>query len=227
MASIGITSLLVASSVLLLVVVSAIVAFNGWPGGSFADRGESVLLEEGDRTVALSGPDRVAADAAPAAAAVAGAAGPAGDAGAGGVLPGTGGVLSEERGAPDGGGDSGDPSPPPATVTPPDALIPTDPRTPDDGDSPLIPDAPDVDPPTLTDRLADTTETLSAGLGGALDGAGETLGSSVRNSGRAVSPGTGDLTDGVGQTVDGAGAGAGGTVSGTGDAVAEIVRLLP
>ena len=68
-ASIGTTGVLIASAVVLLLVGSALVAFNGWPGGGGNGERDSVVVEDG--SIVLEGPEQVAADAAPAAAAVA------------------------------------------------------------------------------------------------------------------------------------------------------------
>src|SRR6266513_1816954 len=72
-ASLGTTGVLVASSALLLVVVSALVAFNAWPGGDPIGGLKGLVVDGREPSVKLTGPARVAADAAPAAAAVAAA----------------------------------------------------------------------------------------------------------------------------------------------------------
>jgi hypothetical protein len=107
-ASLGTTSLLVASSFLLLAVGSAIVAFNGWPGAGVADDIESVIVDDGPGS-RVSGPAQVAIDAAPAAAAVAAAPAPTAPAGGAlGAAPGGGGpVARAPLPAPDGGGGGG------------------------------------------------------------------------------------------------------------------------
>src|SRR3954453_17003667 len=76
-ASLGTTGVLVASSALLLVVVSALVAFNAWPGGDPISGLKGLVVNDDRSQLELTGPARAAADAAPAAAAVA-AAPPAG-----------------------------------------------------------------------------------------------------------------------------------------------------
>ena len=68
--------MLIASGLMLLVVVSAIVAFQGWPGQGLLNDLESLTLDDDRPTLALSGPAQLALDAAPAAAAVAAAPAP-------------------------------------------------------------------------------------------------------------------------------------------------------
>src|SRR4051812_4143026 len=72
-ASLGTTGVLVASSALLLVVVSALMAFNAWPGGDPISGIKGLVVDNREPSLQLTGPARVAADAAPAAAAVAAA----------------------------------------------------------------------------------------------------------------------------------------------------------
>src|SRR3954452_22136014 len=87
-ASLGTTGVLVASSALLLVVVSALVAFNAWPGGDPIGGLKGLVVGNNEPALEPAGPARVAADAAPAAAAVAAA--PA----AGAATPGSGGLAT-------------------------------------------------------------------------------------------------------------------------------------
>src|SRR4051812_45851868 len=70
-ASLGTTGVLVASSALLLVVVSALVAFNAWPGGDPINGLKGLVVDDNQPSLELSGPALVAANAAPAAGAVA------------------------------------------------------------------------------------------------------------------------------------------------------------
>jgi hypothetical protein len=95
-ASLGTTGVLVGSSILLLFVVSAIVAFRGWPGGGPGGDLGNLSLGDGGTSAHVIGPARLAADLAPAAAAVgsvpagapqAGGAGTGGPAGGGGTAP--------------------------------------------------------------------------------------------------------------------------------------------
>src|ERR687893_1741403 len=69
-AGFGTTGVLVGSALLLLVVVSTLVAFQGWPGTGFADDIGSLVVDEPER-LPVEGPVQVALNAAPAAAAVA------------------------------------------------------------------------------------------------------------------------------------------------------------
>jgi hypothetical protein len=68
-AGFGTTSILVASSLLLLAVVSALVAFRGWPDTGFTENISSLVVDEPQR-VEVDGPVQVAQNASPAAAAV-------------------------------------------------------------------------------------------------------------------------------------------------------------
>ena len=85
-AGFGTTTVLVASALLLLAVVSAIVAFRGWPDTGFAENVGSVFVDEAPR-VEVDGPVQLAQNASPAAAAVADSPAP-GTAAAGGPTPG-------------------------------------------------------------------------------------------------------------------------------------------
>src|SRR4051812_41001126 len=64
-ASLGTAGVLVASSALLLVVVSTLVAFNAWPGGDAVTGLKGLVVDDDQSSLALTGPARVAADAAP------------------------------------------------------------------------------------------------------------------------------------------------------------------
>ncbi|MFN2616326.1 MAG: hypothetical protein ABR581_04285 [Thermoleophilaceae bacterium] len=104
-ASLGTTGLLVGSSLLLLFVVSAIVAFRGWPGGGPGGDLGKLSLSDSTPSARLVGPARVASDVAPAAAAV--GAVPAASPTAGGSAPGAGGGGNTPAQAPGGGGGGG------------------------------------------------------------------------------------------------------------------------
>src|SRR3954447_16485096 len=69
--SLGTTGVLIASSILMLAVVSTIVAFRGWPGDDIVNGLGSLRVENDQPSLQASGPAQIAADAAPAAAAVA------------------------------------------------------------------------------------------------------------------------------------------------------------
>src|SRR3954463_4753266 len=64
-ASLGTTGVLVASSALLLVVVSALVAFNAWPGGDPISGLKGLVVNDDRSQLELTGPAPAAADAAP------------------------------------------------------------------------------------------------------------------------------------------------------------------
>src|SRR3954447_24693057 len=72
-ASLGTTGVLLASSISLLLVVSAIFAFNGWPDSGLADQVEKLFVQDEKPSIRVAGPSQVASDAAPAAGGVAGA----------------------------------------------------------------------------------------------------------------------------------------------------------
>src|SRR5919197_1908869 len=111
-ASLGTTGVLVGSSILLLFVVSAIVAFRGWPGsGPGGDLGK-LSLGGSSPSAGLVGPARVAADLVPAAAAVGAAPAPAprpaaAGGGGGGAGGNAGGGGTAPTPAPGGGGGGG------------------------------------------------------------------------------------------------------------------------
>src|SRR5688572_10347711 len=109
-ASLGTTGLLLASAGSLLLVVSALFAFNAWPGGQISDAVESVTVDQDDESFRVSGPEQVALAAAPAATAVAAPGdGPAGDGGAAvdGGTPGSANTGGTGAGPTDGTGGGG------------------------------------------------------------------------------------------------------------------------
>ena len=189
MASIGTTGLLVLSSILLLMVGSTLVAFNGWPGDGDGAQPESVIVEAG-RVVAAGGPEQVALVAASAADTVAAAP----------VASGEGAAAVRGRSA-QGDTLSGDvsvpsapeaPTGPPAEL-PPAAVTPGDPGpAPSGGDDILTTLLPRQDV-TLTDGVADGLEsttnlvgtgvlgTLSPELGQLVTGTGQALTDLVRS----------------------------------------------
>lgn len=204
-ASLGTTGLLVASSIALLLVVSALVAFDGWPTAKVEDEAETVVVDAGeDASETAAEPTDVALDGSSNAAA-AGEPAPATPA-AGEGSPGGGG----------GGGDGAAPSPgaspaPPSTdpapgsgpapaPSPPEPLTPGSPeppsRPPSDDDDSLdaggltLPGGsrllPDDDGPGLTDGIGDATESATGALGKNAGGRSGPLGATLDDAGRAV-----------------------------------------
>jgi hypothetical protein len=178
-ASLGTTGLLLASAGSLLLVVGALFAFNGWPGGQVSDPVDSLVVDE-QRPFPVTGPEQVARDAAPAARAVArsgrggGAQAPGGgDAGTGtgggtdtsGTIEGGGDGSGDGGGAPGGGGGGG------GTGLPP------------------------VDTGGPTDALADATEQTTRAAGDALGGVSPQAGNGVSDTGQALSDIVRDLPD--------------------------------
>src|SRR5215208_2440502 len=73
-AGLGTTGSLVAAAICLLIVVGAVVAFNGWPGTGLADKVDRFVVDDSSQSsvpVSTSGPAAVAAGASTAAATVA------------------------------------------------------------------------------------------------------------------------------------------------------------
>jgi hypothetical protein len=175
-ASLGTTGMLLASSLALLLVVSAIVAFNGWPGSTLADRIGSLAANGPEAAAPLSGPARVAADALPAAAGIA----PAPATVPTPVLPGgadpsaSGGAPDSDLGAggrTDGGGGSVDIG--------------------DGGDD----DIPGPQPPGVVHGVADKTEGSSRTLGDDLGRVNADGGSVVGDTGESLSHVVRDVPD--------------------------------
>ena len=169
LASLGTTGLLVLSSVLVLVIGSTFVAFNGWPGDSNGDEPESVLVQAVPVEPGPGeGPAGIAENAAPAAEAVAAAAptpavqAPAasspdgGDGGDGAPTP-----PGDGGGTPPGDGGGGPPDPT-------DTIQPTDPEPPGGGGGIPLPGGgyllPNGDV-SLTDGAADGLESTTTYLG--------------------------------------------------------------
>ena len=186
-AGFGTTGVLVGSALLLLVVVSTLVAFEGWPGTEFADDIGSLVVDEPDR-LPVEGPVQVALNAAPAAAAVAQTPAPGSAAAAARALAGR--ARSEARpglpsiptstDAPDNGGfrdrtgDGGGGPPPEPTVQPdPGGLLP---------ETPLSPQV-----NRLTDGLGDTTQGLTEGLGYTVGRLNPQLGQTLTDTGQTLS----------------------------------------
>ena len=193
--SLGTTGVLIASSILMLAVVSTIVAFRGWPGDDIVNGLGSLRVGDDQPTLKITGPDQIAVDAAPAAAAVA-ATPPAGTVAAAtgsGTAPGT---ASTPAGT--------TPSPGAGTVqTPSGGSGPTGGGTsqgPTTGvPSTPLPGAPPVTP--VTKSLGDTTEGATGRVGGTVGGVNPTVGTTVSDTGKAVS----DIVRGLGAKVDSGG----------------------
>jgi hypothetical protein len=177
----GTAGVLVASSALLLVVVSALMAFNAWPGGDPIGGLKGLVVDNHEPSLELTGPARVAADAAPAAAAVAatptaGAAAPARGGLAAPVPPAGGGVsggdVSQPRSttqAPSGRGSGGPPAAAPGT-----------------------PPAPDV--PGVTRGIGGSVEQVTGGTGNTVSPVSPELGKGVTDTGKALS----EIVQGIG-----------------------------
>jgi hypothetical protein len=182
-ASLGTTGLLLAFSASLLVLVGTLFAFNAWPGAEIRDAVESVLVDDGDDTAKVAGPEQVALDAAPAAVAVAAASGPGGAVGAGGsgggsVGSGGGTFTPDTSGGGFGGGGGGTGGGDGTTV----------------GGAPVA-GSPSVDSGQQTSQLADTTEQLTGNLGDTVGQVSPQVGDTVSETGQALSDIVRDLPD--------------------------------
>jgi hypothetical protein len=196
-AGFGTTGVLVASSLLLLAVVSALVAFRGWPDTGFAENISSLVVDEPGR-VEVDGPVQVAQNAPVAAAAVAQSPVP-GTAAAGGAVPGSLATAGDVRSFPvtgeaqipvgPGTGEGttllSEPTDrtvsPPSAAEPPGGLLPETPLTPQVnrvarglGDSTQ----------GLTDNLGQTVGQLNPQLGQTLTQTGQTLAELLRSLGQ-------------------------------------------
>jgi hypothetical protein len=190
--SLGTTSVLVASSLLMLVVFSTFVAFRAWPGDDVVNGLRDLIVDKNQSSLDLTGPAFLAAQAAPAAATVA-ASPPPGTpllaTGAGG--PATSGPLGPPLGTTDStplGGTTLPQSNPQQNSSPSPAggFVPTSPTT------GLPPSAPDVRP--LTGSLSERTRRLTGSLGDALGRVTPKLGKTVSQTGQRLS----QLLDGLG-----------------------------
>jgi hypothetical protein len=185
-ASLGTTGVLVASSALLLVVVSGLVAFNAWPGGDPIGGIKGLVVDNHEPSVQLTGPARVAADAAPAAAAV--RAGPA----PGAATParaGTGVATPIPPGGAGGGGERF--SPPRSTTKAPAVRAPSGPPA----APPSAVPAPDVE--GVSRGLGGTVEQVTGDTGKVVGQVNPDLGQGVSDTGKALS----QIVQGVGGTV--------------------------
>src|SRR4051794_905019 len=180
-ASLGTTGVLVASSALLLVVVSALVAFNAWPGGDPISGLKGLVVDNNQRQLQLTGPARAAADAAPAAAAVA-AAPPAGTAAPAPARGDLGSLVPPAGSTPSGGGGIAQPrSSTPSRGTP--AQRPTSPGT---------AGAPSVQ--QVTKGVGGTVEQVTGDTGKTVGQVSPDLGKGVSDTGKALS----EIVQGIG-----------------------------
>jgi len=186
---------LVASSLLLLAVVSALVAFNGWPGTGLTENISSLVVDEPQR-LTVEGPAQVALNAAPTAAAVAGSPAPGTAAASTGSTVAT---TADLRRAPAGVAPPADPDrranlrdvpPDQGNLLPPDRLPPEEPGG---GLLPETPLSPQVN--RLTGGLGDTTQGLTDNLGGTVGRVNPQLGQTVTDTGRMLA----DLVRGLGR----------------------------
>lgn len=197
LASLGTTGLLLASSLLILVVVGAIVAFDGFPGGGESDEPERIVIEPRDGEPAPdAGPDQLAQDDAPSGDTAEAAAEPAG--GGGGSGDGGGGEDGAQGGGENGGGEppAGGREPPSPPVSEPEA--PAEPSPPDRVDDGDVGGGSGVDLPgggellprrdvSLVDGLADGAESTTTFLGDDVVGeVSKPLGKVVTGTGHAV-----------------------------------------
>lgn len=200
LASLGTTGLLVLAAFAILITASALLTFNGWPGGGGSDRATPVLIDPGRGLPPGTGPAQVAAEAGVVADDVAFVAAPAG----GGA---------EDDGSASGDGDPGDGDPGdggPEDRTPDDGApdTPADPAPPGGGGGGNPPrDNGGIDLPgggtllpdggvSLTDGVADGVESATDFLGT------DTVGQINPELGQAVT-GTGQLLTDLVRALDG------------------------
>lgn len=191
-AGVGTTGVLVASAVLLLAVVSALVAFQGWPGTDLSDDVSSLVVDAPKR-LEVSGPVQVARNASPAAAAVADAPVPGTAAsGIGAVVP----SIDSSRAAaprlPLPPGSENRLGPP----VPPDTFVPISSAPVNEPSGLLLPDSP-LTPQVrrVTDGLGDATQGLTDDLGNEVGALNPQLGQTVGDTGRILA----DLLRGLGR----------------------------
>ena len=195
-AGLGTTGVLVASALLLLAVVSALVAFRGWPGTDVGEDIGNLIVGDTDRSLAVQdGPARVARDAAPAAGAVADTAAPGTAAATPAAVP-TASQLARRRSSQ-------------SNVAPrPRAQIPDDSRLRGGTDiegvlndrsssaGVLLPDTPvSAELQRVTTGLGDATEGVTDGLGQTVGGVSPPLGQTLVDTGRLLA----DLLRALGQ----------------------------
>jgi hypothetical protein len=184
-ASLGTTGVLIASSALLLVVVSALLAFNAWPGGDPIGGIKGLVVDQRQPSVELTGPARVAADAAPAAATVAGAP-------HGGNAPVRGASTGVATPVSPGGGSSGGErfaQPHSTTGTPAGPSAPSG--------TPAAPPGAPPDVQGVSRGLGGTVEQVTGDTGKAVGHVNPDVGLGVSDTGKALS----EIVQGVGGTV--------------------------
>ena len=182
----GTTGVLIASAVLLLAVVSALVAFRGGPGDGIGEDIGSLIVDEPKR-LAVEGPPQVALNASAAAAAVAASPTP-GTAAAGTRAVRTATdfqVAARQRGI-DLGPAPPPPDPPEFTSGQRDNSAGQAPvsEPPPGGLLPQTPISPQVN--RLTDTLGNTTQGLTDNLGGTVGQVNPQLGQTVTDTGRML-----------------------------------------
>lgn len=186
LASLGTTGLLVLAAFAILITASALLTFNGWPGGEASDRATPVLIDPGRGLPPGTGPAQVAAEAGAVADDVAFVAAPA-DGGAGGEGDGT----RPGDGGPDGPGDGG-----PEDRTPDDGGLdtPADPSPPGGGNPPG--DNGGIDLPGGGTLLPDSGVSLTDGVADGVQSATDFLGADAVAQ---VSPELGQVVTDTGQ----------------------------
>ena len=188
-AGFGTSTVLVGSTLLLFLVVSALVAFRAWPGSGITDAVSDLVVKDPRPALTVDGPTQVALDAAPAAAAVGAAAVSVTAPDDGGVA--AGGPISGTTGP--GGADprtnvgDGPGSQPPAAGAP-------TPQPAEPGGGVGQGENPVRNPGGVTNGLGDTTQGVTDGLGKSVGGVNPDLGKTVTDTGKALS----DLVRGVG-----------------------------
>jgi len=210
-AGIGTSGVLLVFAALLLIVLGALLGFRGWPGGSTAQRVDTLVIEAPDRPLSIA---RVAADdrgaegarSPRAADADGGTAGPAGSTvrdgvlstGSGRPLPGSTGGTGEDRVAGGGGGPIGPPAGAPSTA--PVSVPPAPPPGGPDSSRPR-PTNPGRGTSPITDGLGGTTEDLSDNLGLQVRPLSPPLGELVQDGGAGLGGGLIDLGNLIGGTL--------------------------
>jgi hypothetical protein len=196
-ASLGTTTVMIASAVLLLAVVSTLVAFNGWPGAGIARDVGSLVVKEPDASVRVTGPAALVADALPGAADVASEPLPAGAAAAAAAPApaGTNAGALPVAGLGEGGGEV-TPTPPSITNGPVVPEAPAD-RPSAAGLPALLPDnSAGRGVSGLTNTLGDTTQGVGGTLGDTVGVLSPELGNTVTQAGDVLA----DLLRQLGQT---------------------------